>query len=392
MSRFRFLTAGESHGPGLTVIVTGVPAGLRLDREEIVTQMRRRQAGYGRGGRMAIEKDEAEILAGLRGGETLGSPISIRVGNRDYANWQSSMDPWDLDASEADKRRLHAPRPGHADLAGGIKFDRGDLRDILERASARETAARVAAGSIARQLLSAFGIEVRSGVLSLGEVGEEAADAGWSELAAIDQASELRAVEPALEPAMIAAIDAAKEAGDTLGGTILVIAHGVPPGLGSHAQWDEKLDGRIGQAMLSIPAVKGVGVGMGFGVARKRGSEVHDAILPGLERSSNRAGGVEGGITNGEDVVVRVAMKPIATLRKGLPSVDLDSGEAQRSQWERSDVTAVPACGVIAEAMLALVLADAMREKFGGDSMSEMVRNYEAYLESVRGWAGRRRR
>ncbi|MFN2240092.1 MAG: chorismate synthase, partial [Thermoanaerobaculia bacterium] len=217
MSRFRFLTAGESHGPGLTVIVTGVPAGLRLDREAIATQMRRRQLGYGRGGRMAIEKDEAEILAGLRGGETLGSPISIRVGNRDYANWQSSMDPWDLDSSEADKRRLHAPRPGHADLAGGIKFDRGDLRDILERASARETAARVAAGSIARQLLAAFGIEVRSGVLSLGEVGEEEADAGWNELAAIDQASELRAVDPALEPAMIAAIDAAKEAGDTLG-------------------------------------------------------------------------------------------------------------------------------------------------------------------------------
>jgi chorismate synthase len=295
------------------------------------------------------------------------------------------MDPWDLDAAEAHKRRVHAPRPGHVDLAGGMKYGRRDLRDVLERASARETAGRVAAGAIAKELLRAFGIEIRSAVVSVGDAGDPEYAPAWEELN-VDDDSPLRAVKSETE--MIAAVDRAKEAGETLGGTIVVAARGVPVGLGSYVQWNEKLDGRIGQAILSIHAVKAVAVGEGVAAARRIGSEVHDAIYFDDERryyrQTNRAGGLEGGVTNGQDVVVRAFMKPISTLRRGLPSVDVETGEAHRSQWERSDVTAVPACGVVCEAMLAIVLAGAMREKFGGDTMTEMRRSYDAYLDDLR--------
>jgi chorismate synthase len=387
MAHFSFLSAGESHGPQLTVIVTGMPAGVTLDRERINHDLARRQHGYGRGGRMKIESDEVEITGGVRGGETLGSPVSIVIRNRDFENWRGAMDPWDVDAAEARKRRVHAPRPGHVDLIGGMKYDRRDLRDILERASARETASRVAAGAMAKELLRAFGVELRSGVVSVGAAGDPEYSPTWEELTAVDEESPLRAVSPDHEPAMIAEVDRAREAGETLGGTIVAAAHGVPIGLGSYIQWDTKLDGRIGQAILSIHAVKAVAVGDGVAGARRLGSEVHDPIYfdagHGYHRASNRAGGLEGGVTNGQDVVVRAFMKPISTLRRGLPSVDIETRDTHRSQWERSDVTAVPACGVVCEAMLALVLADAMREKFGGDSLGEMRRNYDGYLGQV---------
>lgn len=383
-----FTSAGESHGPQLTVIVTGVPAGLTLDRDRINADLRRRQHGYGRGGRMKIETDEAEVTAGVRGGETLGSPIAIHIRNRDFANWQGAMDPWELDAAEAHKRRVHAPRPGHVDLPGGMKYGRTDLRDILERASARETTARVAAGAIAKELLRAFGIEIRSGVTSVGAAGDPNFAPAWDELLAVEDDSPLRAVRRSDEEAMVAAVDRAREAGETLGGTIVVAARGLPVGLGSYVQWTEKLDGRIAQAILSIHAVKAVAIGDGVAAAARTGSEVHDPIYFDEERryhrTSNRAGGLEGGVTNGEDVVVRAFMKPISTLRRGLPSVDTETREAHRSQWERSDVTAVPACGVVCEAMLAVVLASAMREKFGGDSLREMRRNYEGYVDELR--------
>jgi chorismate synthase len=384
MSRFTFVSAGESHGPQLTVIVTGVPAGVRLDRERINRDMARRQHGYGRGGRMKIEHDEAEIAGGVRGGETLGSPIAIVIRNDDFKNWEAAMGVWDVDTAEAEKRRVHAPRPGHVDLIGGMKYDRRDLRDILERASARETASRVAAGAIAKELLRNFGIEFRSGVVSLGAAGDPDYAATWDELAAVDDDSPLRAVNKDAEPAMVAEVDKAREAGETLGGTMVVAAHNVPIGLGSYVQWNEKLDGRIAQAILSIHAVKAVAIGDGVAAAQRVGSEVHDAIYFDADRryhrTTNRAGGLEGGVTNGQDVVVRAYMKPISTLRRGLPSVDIDTREPHRSQWERSDVTAVPACGVVCEAMLAITLADAMREKFGGDSLREMVSNFETYV------------
>jgi len=378
-----FTTAGESHGPQLTIVVTGIPAGLKLSRENIDRDLKRRQHGYGRGGRMKIESDEAEITAGVRGGETLGSPIAMTIHNRDFKNWQGAMDPWDLDEAEAHKRRVHAPRPGHVDLAGGMKYDRRDLRDILERASARETASRVAAGAIAKELLRVFGIEIRSGVASVGPAGDPDFAPTWEQLGAVEDESPLRAVNREDEPAMIAAVDRAREAGETLGGTIVVAAHGVPVGLGSYVQWNEKLDGRIAQAILSIHAVKAVAIGDGVGAARRVGSEVHDALHFDDERryhrTTNRAGGLEGGVTNGEDVIVRAFMKPISTLRRGLPSVDIETREAHRSQWERSDVTAVPACGVVCEAMLAVVLAGAMREKFGGDTLADMRAAYDSY-------------
>jgi len=385
---FTFTTAGESHGPSLTVIVSGMPAGVRLDRTAIDRDLTRRQQGYGRGGRMKIESDHAEISSGVRGGETLGSPIAISIVNRDFENWSGAMGIWETDPDEASKRRVHAPRPGHADLAGGMKYDRHDLRDILERASARETAGRVAAGAIAKELLRAFAIEICSGVTSVGAGGDPSALPSWEELAAVDDGSPLRAVSPELEQRMIAAVDAAREAGETLGGTIVVAARGVPVGLGSYVQWSEKLDGRIAQAIMSIHAVKAVSIGDGVAASGRVGSEVHDPIAfdegRRYHRLSNRAGGLEGGMTNGELVVVRAYMKPISTLRKGLPSVDVETREEHRSQWERSDVTAVPACGVVCEAMLAIVLAAAMREKFGGDSLGEMKRNYEGYVEQLR--------
>lgn len=387
MATFHFTTAGESHGPQLTVLITGIPAGVKLDRARINRDLTRRQHGYGRGGRMKIESDEAEITSGVRGGETLGAPIAITIRNRDFENWRGAMDPWELDAAEAHKRRVHAPRPGHVDLAGGMKYGRTDLRDILERASARETASRVAAGAIAKELLRAFGIELRSGVASVGPAGDANYAPSWEELTTVDDESPLRALNRDHEAAMVAAVDKAREAGETLGGTIVVAARGVPVGLGSYVQWDEKLDGRIAQAILSIHAVKAVAIGDGVAAATRIGSEVHDPIYFNEERryhrTTNRAGGLEGGVTNGEDVVVRAYMKPISTLRRGLPSVDTETREPHRSQWERSDVTAVPACGVVCEAMLAIVLAMAMREKFGGDSLAEMQRNYEGYLATL---------
>ncbi len=385
--KLTFKTAGESHGPQLTIIVTGMPAGLRIDRQRINRDLARRQHGYGRGGRMKIEHDEAEIVGGIRGGETIGSPIAITIRNRDFENWRDAMDPWDVDTAESEKRSVHAPRPGHADLVGGMKYDRRDLRDVLERASARETASRVAAGGVAKELLRAFGIEIRSGVVSVGSAGDPEYSPTWEELCAVDDDSPLRAVKREHEQEMVKAVDAARDAGETLGGTIVIAAHSVPVGLGSYVQWSEKLDGRIGQAILSIHAVKAVAIGDGVSGARRIGSEVHDAIYFDEERryhrTTNRAGGLEGGVTNGQDVVVRAFMKPISTLRRGLPSVDITTREEHRSQWERSDVTAVPACGVVCEAMLAITLADAMREKFAGDSLAEMRRNYDAYLEQL---------
>jgi chorismate synthase len=387
---FTFTSAGESHGPQLTIVVTGMPAGVRLDRERINRDLARRQHGYGRGGRMKIEHDEAEIVAGLRGGETLGAPIAITIRNRDFENWRTAMDPWEIDSEEAEKRRVRAPRPGHVDLAGGMKYGRRDLRDVLERGSARETASRVAAGAIAKEMLRAFDIEIRSGVASVGSAGDPEYSPTWQELCAVTDDSALRAIRREDEEAMVKSVDAAREAGETLGGTIVVAAHAVPVGLGSFVQWTEKLDGRIGQAVLSIHAVKAVAIGDGVAGARRVGSEVHDAIYfdeqRGYHRTTNRAGGLEGGVTNGQDVVVRAFMKPISTLRRGLPSVDIETREAHRSQWERSDVTAISACGVVCEAMLAIVLADAMREKFGGDSLGEMRRNYDAYMESLRAY------
>ncbi len=387
MSRFTFLSAGESHGPQLTVIVTGVPAGVRLDRDRINRDLARRQHGYGRGGRMKIEHDEIEIVGGVRGGETLGSPVAIVIRNDDFKNWEAAMGVWEIDADEAHKRRVHAPRPGHVDLIGGMKYDRRDLRDVLERASARETASRVAAGAIAKELLRSFGIELRSGVVSIGPVGDPDRVTTWDDLGAVDDDSPMRAVDRDAEAAMVAAVDQAREAGETLGGTIVAAAHNVPIGLGSYVQWNEKLDGRIAQAILSIHAVKAVAIGDGVAAAQRVGSEVHDPIYFDEERryqrTTNRAGGLEGGVTNGQDVVVRAYMKPISTLRRGLPSVDIETHEPHRSQWERSDVTAVPACGVVCEAMLAMALADAMREKFGGDSLGEMTANFAAYQERL---------
>ena len=388
MAYFTFVSAGESHGPQLTIIVTGVPAGITLDKSRINGDLARRQHGYGRGGRMKIEHDEVEIAGGVRGGETLGSPIAIVIRNADFENWNGAMDPWNVNEEEAQKHRVHAPRPGHVDLAGGMKYDRDDLRDVLERGSARETASRVAAGAIAKELLRAFGIEIRSGVIAVGSAGDPESPVTWDDLQRVDESSPLRAINRKNEKAMVAAVDAAKEAGETLGGTIVAAAHGVPIGLGSYVQWTEKLDGRIAQAILSIHAVKGVAIGDGIGASRRVGSEVHDAIYfeeaRRYYRKTNRAGGLEGGVTNGQDVVVRAFMKPISTLRRGLPSVDIETRKEHRSQWERSDVTAVAACGVVCEAMLAIALADAMREKFGGDSLGEMRRNYDGYIAQLR--------
>ena len=392
----RFLTAGESHGRGLVVVVDGVPAGLPLDLTRLTALLRRRQGGYGRGRRMAIESDRADVMSGVRRGVTTGAPITLVVENRDWVNWQRAMsaDSSAIDPAFAELRRLRSPRPGHADLAGGEKYLRRDLRDILERASARETTARVAAGAFARMLLARLGVEIGSGVVALAPVGAGRETPTWEELRRVDEASPLRAVDPALEPEMMRAVDAAKAQGDTLGGAVTVIAHGVPVGLGSHVAWSDKLDGRIAQAMMSVPAVKAVELGSGVAASRGPGSAAHDAILPRLPdgrfpRATNRAGGLEGGITNGEDVVVTLYKKPIATLRDGLPSVDLDdldSREPHLSQYERSDVTALPAAGVIGEAMLALVLADACLEKFGGDSMAELLAHFAASRDLARRW------
>ena len=396
MRRLSLTTAGESHGPGLTAVLTGVPAGLAVDTGLLARDLARRQHGYGRGRRMQIEQDVAQIRAGVRGGETLGSPISLWIENLDWANWQRAMsaEASGIDPAFSELRRLKNPRPGHADLAGGEKYLRRDLRDILERASARETTARVAAGAFARMLLAQLGVEIASGVVALGSIGAGRATPDWNEIRRVDNASPLRAVDAALEAEMVRAVDAAKAKGDTLGGAVTVIAHGVPVGLGSHVAWNAKLDGRIAQAMMSVPAVKAVELGSAIAASRGLGSAAHDAILGRdtqgrFPRATNRAGGLEGGITNGEDVVVTLYMKPIATLRDGLPSIDLDDlegGKPHVSQYERSDVTALPAAGVIGEAMLALVLADACLEKFGGDSMPELLAHYAASRDLRARW------
>jgi chorismate synthase len=381
---FRFTTAGESHGRGLVAILEGMPAGLAVTAERVNSELRRRMGGYGRGARMKIEADQIEWLAGVRAGETLGSPIAMLVWNRDWEHWQDVMAP-EADAPGAERRRqVTRPRPGHADLAGSLKYDRQDARDILERASARETVARVACGAICKLLLEQLGVDVASHVVELGGVAAKLPSPLPAPLNPVADASPVRCLDPDAEREMLARIDAAKAAGDTLGGVVEVVALGVPVGLGSHVSWDRKLDGRLAQAFMSIPAVKGVELGLGFEAARRKGSEVHDEILPGFARATNRAGGTEGGMTTGEPLVARVAMKPISTLMAPLRTVDLRSGGPAAAQAERSDVTAVPAMGVIAEAMLALVLAQAALEKFGGDALSETKRNFAGYLAQVR--------
>jgi chorismate synthase len=394
MPSFRFTTAGESHGPALATIVEGVPAGLPLDSSEIDRELRRRQGGYGRGGRMRIEQDRAELLAGLRHGRTLGSPILLLVHNRDWANWTAAMNPAPEESEGDDEamRRVFFPRPGHADLVGALKYGFTDARDVLERASARETAMRVAAGAVARRLLAELGMEVGSHVVSLGGVEARPPEALPEALNEVADASPVRCLDADAEGAMIDAIDRAKRDGDTLGGIVEVVARGVPAGLGSHVSWDRKLDARLAGALMSIQAIKGVEVGLGFEGARRPGSRVHDAITlePALERgggfgrTGNHAGGLEGGITTGQPLVVRAAMKPISTLMSPLATVDLRTGAAAEAVRERSDVCAVPAAGVVAEAMVAIVLADAVLEKFGGDSLAETRRNLDGYLEAIR--------
>ncbi|MGB2750707.1 MAG: chorismate synthase [Pyrinomonadaceae bacterium] len=383
---FKFTTAGESHGKALVAIVEGVPAGLPIDIAAINHELWRRQQGYGRGGRMKIETDTVEILSGVRHGKSLGSPIALTIENKDFVHWQDVMSSEELDEQPKNPRLVTRPRPGHADLAGGQKYQTRDLRDILERASARETAARVACGAIAKQLLAAFGIEIKSHVVKLGTHPEHLLEKTWEEIASIPKDSPLNCADADAEQEMIAAIDKAKTDGDTLGGVIEVVAKGLPVGLGSHTSWEDKLDGRIARAIMSIHAIKAVEIGDGVANAGRRGSEVHDEIFHNGEtfnRSTNRAGGLEGGITNGEELRVRGYMKPISTLRKPLHSVDIDTKEASDAAFERSDITAVPAAGVIGEAMLAIVLANSVREKFGGDSLDEMRRNFDGYQNSV---------
>ena len=377
------VTGGESHGRELVAVLSGVPAGLRLDRAAIDAELARRQHGYGRGGRQKIEHDSVEVRGGLRDGVTLGSPLVLAIANRDWENWARVMDPWQVDPEAAGRRRLTAPRPGHADLAGAWKYGQADdLRNVLERASARETAARVAAGAVCKQLLALCGVAIRSGVLSLGGTTLIEGAVSFADLERVDDASPLRTVAPEREAELIRTIDAAKHAGETLGGVVGVVARGVPPGLGSYARWDERLDGQLAQAVMAVQAVKAVAIGAGIEAASLPGSAAHDAIHPGregLRRGSNRAGGIEGGVTNGEEVVVRAFMKPIATLREPLPSVDLATGEAARAAYERSDVTAVPACGVIVEAAVAFVLARALLAKLGGDAITDTLAALEAY-------------
>ncbi|MBA2378066.1 MAG: chorismate synthase [Blastocatellia bacterium] len=383
---FKFTTAGESHGPALVTIIEGVPAGLSIDKAAIDHELWRRQQGYGRGGRMKIEADTVQILAGIRHGSALGSPIALMIENKDFVHWEDVMSAEPLSEQPRNPRIVTRPRPGHADLAGGQKFQTRDLRDILERASARETAARVAAGAVAKQILQAFNIEVRSHVVSLGSILANPITATWEDITRIPADSLLNCTDKTAEAEMIAAIDQAKTDGDTLGGIFEVVAHGVPVGLGSHTSWEDKLDGRIARAIMSVHAVKAVEIGTGVENASLPGSQVHDEIFAGdtsFSRKTNRAGGLEGGITNGEELRVRGYMKPISTLRKPLNSVDIDTKLDSPAAFERSDITAVPAAGVIAESMLAIVLANAMREKFGGDSLAEMARNFTAYRESL---------
>ncbi|HXL22790.1 MAG TPA: chorismate synthase [Candidatus Dormibacteraeota bacterium] len=385
----RFYTAGESHGQALLAFVSGLPASLPIDVEFINHELHRRQLGYGRGGRQKIEKDRAEIFAGVRHGRTIGAPIALRIENRDWANWEKVLPVEDTEGLESEKKKLTAPRPGHADLAGSQKFNFHDARYVLERASARETAARVAAGAFAKLLLRALGAEIASHTVQVGHVRLERA-ASWEEIRAVcaDLESPLRCVDAATQLKMKAEVDAALKTGDTVGGIFEVVAHKIPVGLGSHAQWDEKLDGRLAQAVMSIQAVKGVEIGAGVAAAGSYGSEVQDEIsydkaAKEFRRSSNRAGGLEGGITNGEDVVVRGYLKPISTLRRALGTADMVTKEPVQAAYERSDWCVVPAAGVAGEAMVALVLADAFLQKFGGDSIAETRRNFESYGQQI---------
>jgi chorismate synthase len=384
MSRLRFLTSGESHGPRLVAIIEGIPSGLGLAASDIDGDLARRQRGYGRGGRQKIERDAVEFLSGVRGGETLGSPIALAIENRDHENWRDRMGAAPFAAPPEPVTR---PRPGHADLAGALKYDRADLRDVLERASARETAARTAAAAVARKLLSALGVDVFATVTSIGPA-KARLDGSLDEIRTRARASDLSCADAEAETAMRAAILEASHAGDTLGGSFVVFARGVPAGLGSHVHWDRKLDGRLAQALMSIQAIKAVAIGDGPEIAERRGSEAHDPIgydaaKRGFVRPSNHAGGLEGGVTNGEPIVVRAYMKPIATLRRALPSVDVRTKEPFDAAFERSDVCAVAAASVVGEAMVCLTLADAVLEKFGGDSMRELARNVATYREQL---------
>ncbi len=387
----RFLTAGESHGQGLVIIVEGIPAGLPLTEDYIGGHLARRQKGYGRGGRMLIEQDWAHIMSGVRHGLTLGSPIGMTIENKDWVNWQESMA---VGPVEAEVERITRLRPGHADLAGTTKYGFDDVRNVLERASARETAARVAAGSVGLRLLEEFGIKVFSHVVAIGgHWADVQGPIDWEQV----EESPVRCADPEAGQRMMAAIDEAKEAGDTVGGVVEVVAEGVPIGLGSHVHWDRKIDGRIAQGLLSINAVKAASIGQGWEAVNLRGSQVHDVIEPvsgnsapsgpdqagPWRRQTNRSGGTEGGMTNGMPLVARFAIKPISTLVNPLPSVDLDTGELVQAHYERSDVCQVPPAGVIGETVLALVLADAFMEKFGGDSINETRRNYSSYLKTV---------
>lgn len=388
---FRFTTAGESHGRALVAIVEGLPAGMPVDVQQINHELHRRQQGYGRGGRMKIESDRVEILSGVRHGLTLGSPLAVMIENKDWANWTEVMSVEPQEIAPEKSRRVRRPRPGHADLAGGLKYNAHDLRDVLERASARETAARVACGAVAKQLLANFGVEIRSHVIQLGGIPDKPLELTFDQIAAIADDAPLRCGDAEVQQRMIELIDQKKSEGDTLGGIFEVVARGVVPGLGSHTAWDLKLDGRLAQAVMSIPAVKAVAIGAGAQASSLPGSEVHDEIGYNEEtkefiRATNRAGGLEGGVTNGEELRVRGHLKPISTLRRPLRSVDIDTKQEERAAFERSDITVVPAGGVIGEAMVALVVASALRDKFGGDSLGEMKRNFAGYREQLRGY------
>ena len=386
----RYLCAGESHGPQLTAIIEGLPSNLPVVEETINVDLARRQGGYGRGGRMQIEKDQVEILSGVRWGKTIGSPVTLAVKNRDWANWQEKMSPYER--HQNDKIRVTRSRPGHADLAGAMKYDHRDVRNILERASARETAVRVAVGSVAKALLAQFGITVNSFVAELGGIVAKRPNLPLQNLVDLAARSELYTYDAEAELAMKGHIDRMKDAGDSVGGVVQIVVSGVPAGLGSHAHWDRKLDSRLACAVMGVQAIKGVEIGCGFDAARLPGSKVHDEIYydsarivkgkrTGFFRKTNNAGGIEGGISNGEDIVLRAAMKPIPTLYKPLRSVDIDTKESYEATVERSDVCAVPAAAVVVEAVTAFALAEVLMEKFGGDSVVEMQRNYASYIE-----------
>lgn len=383
----RYLTAGETHGPQLTAIIEGLPSNLELDFEELNFQLQRRQKGHGRGRRMQIETDTAQIVGGVRHGRTTGAPVAIVVENKDWKHWTSVMNVEPVEGTDETKRRVHRPRPGHADLNGGLKYNLKDLRNVLERSSARETAARVAVGAVTRQFLAHFGIKVAGHVVSIGGIVAEAPDLPIDELIAQTEASPVRVVDKDAERKMMDLIDQTKADGDSIGGIVECIVEGVPVGLGSHVQWDRKLDGRIAQAVVSINAFKGVEVGIGFEAGRRPGSKVHDPILHsaerGFHRASNNAGGFEGGMTTGEPIVVRGVMKPIPTLYKPLASVDIDTKEPFTAQVERSDACAVPAASVVMEHVVAWEVAYAFLEKFGGDSMEEIAANVANYLKQA---------